>query len=105
MPTARGRDRYLLPLVVLGLGLLACAIVLLFLGRHLVLSADEWTFARERRGFDAGAFLDPHNGHLVLVPALIFKALYATVGLAELWPYRLALIVFHLAIVALIYVL
>jgi hypothetical protein len=82
----------------------AAAVVLLVVGRHFSIFADEWTWAVERRGFDLDAFLRPHNDHFVLVPAIVYKSLFATVGLAHTWPYRLALILFNVACAALMYV-
>ena len=46
-----------------------------------------------------------HNGHFVLVSATIYKLLFLVVGMAHSWPYRFVLILFHLACVALVYVL
>jgi hypothetical protein len=54
-----------------------------------------------RRGVDA--YLEPHNEHLVLIPAALYKALFATVGLEPYWPYRLMVIGAHLASVALLF--
>jgi hypothetical protein len=49
-------------------------------------------------------FLRAHNEHFSLVPILIFKLLFATVGLDSYWVYRSLLLLAHLAVVALLFV-
>jgi hypothetical protein len=90
---------------VLAVGLLLCGAILMVVGRHLSFFADEWAFALNRRGWNADALLSSHNGHLVLVPALIYKILFVLVGFTHSWPYRLTLILFHAACVVFIYLL
>jgi len=91
------------PAVPLAAGLLLCGVGLMVLSRHLSFYADEWEFIINRRGWNPGAFLRPHNEHLMLVPIAIFKMLFVTVGLRHSWPYRLVLIAVHLLCVGLIY--
>jgi hypothetical protein len=64
---------------------------------------DEWNFVMNRRDWDVDTFLRPHNEHFSLVPVLVFKLLFATVGLDSYGVYRLLLIVAHLAVVALLF--
>jgi hypothetical protein len=64
---------------------------------------DEWNFVMNRRDWDVDTFLRPHAEHFSLVPVLIFKVLFATVGLDSYWVYRLFLIVVHLAVVGLLF--
>jgi hypothetical protein len=99
----RARDRR--PLAILVLALIVCGAFLLVVGRHLSFFADEWTFALDRRAWNFDALLSAHNGHLVLVPALIYKLLFELVGFAHSWPYRLILFLFHAACVLFIYLL
>jgi hypothetical protein len=90
---------------VLAVGLLLCGVVLLYVGRHLSFFADEWSFALDRRGWNVDSLLADHNGHLVLVPAFIYKVLFEVVGFAHSWPYRFTLFLFHAASVVCIYLL
>jgi hypothetical protein len=64
---------------------------------------DEWNFVMNRRDWNVDTFLRPHNEHFSLVPVLIFKLLFVTVGLDSYWVYRLLLIVAHLTVVALLF--
>lgn len=80
-------------------------VLLLYTGRHLTFFYDEWTFVFTRRGGGLHTFLDPHNGHLVLFPVIVYKALLATVGLRHYFPYQLVSVTLHLLCCSLLYVL
>jgi hypothetical protein len=90
--------------VVLTVLLLAAAAFLYRETRGTTLWFDEWEWALDRRGSDLDTFLEPHNGHLSLVPVAIYKLLFATAGLGDYRPYRALAIVGHLACVALVFV-
>jgi hypothetical protein len=81
-----------------GVALLA-TIPLLYLGRRLNFFGDEWTFIFVRRGATnwsgAQLFFAPHNEHWVTLPVLIYRALFATVGLRSYWPYLAVLELLH----------
>jgi hypothetical protein len=81
------------------------AIVLLYAGRHLTFFYDEWTFIQTRRGGGLHTYLDPHNGHLSLIPVLVYKALFKLVGLRHYTPYRVVGVVVQLICASLLYVL
>jgi hypothetical protein len=66
---------------------------------------DEWNFVMNRRDWDAETFLRPHNEHLSLLPVLIFKLLFVTVGLDSYGAYRALLLLLHVACVVLVYLL
>jgi hypothetical protein len=83
----------------------AAAILIYLEGRRLSFFYDEWNFILERRGNDLDAFLAPHNAHLNLLPILVYRALFATVGLDHYGPYRLAVIALHLVCAGLFFVL
>ena len=46
----------------------------------------------------------PHNEHLSLVPVLVFKALFSTVGIDSYVPYRVAGLALHCGVVVLLFV-
>jgi hypothetical protein len=64
---------------------------------------DEWEFVMDRQPWRWDILLTPYNGHLSLLPVLVYKVLFATVGLGPYWVYRVVLIVFHLLCVGLIF--
>lgn len=91
--------------IVLGVLLAAGALLILVAGRHLTFFYDEWGFILQRRGGGLGTFLDPHNGHLVLFPVLVYKVLFGIVGLRHYTPYRLVAVALHVVACAELYVL
>ena len=95
-PRAGLRRRIEASSVALLVVLAAGGVFLLYAGRHLSFFYDEWTFILERRGGGLSTYLDPHVGHLVLFPVIVYKLLFATVGLRHYAPYRVVGIALHL---------
>lgn len=91
--------------VALALLLAAAGVLLLYAGRHLTFYYDEWSFVVTRRVGGLHTYLDPHNGHFSLFPVLVYKLLFAIVGLRHYWPYRLIAVALHLLCAALLYVI
>jgi hypothetical protein len=83
--------------------LAAAAVLLVSLTRDTTLWRDEWTWALYRRGNTAGTFLEPHYGHLSLVPIALYRLLFATAGLDHYLPYRLLVIGAHLGCATLVF--
>jgi hypothetical protein len=105
---AAARRRLRRPQVVtaaLGGLMLGVAVVVLVVGRDTTFFFDEWNFILDRRGHGADVFLDGHNGHLSLLPVLVYKGLLETVGLDHYWLYRSLLVVLHLASGGLVFAL
>ncbi len=92
------------PRLVLALALLTAGLFLFLNGHGQTFWYDEWAFVLGRRGSDLGTFLDPHNGHLSLLPILAYKALLSVAGMDHYWPFRLVVVALHLLCVGLIYV-
>lgn len=80
------------------------AAMLLFLQSHLTFFVDEWDLLLHRRGFSADAILRPHNEHIVVAPALIYKALQATLGMDSPAPYQALAIATFVASAVLLFV-
>jgi hypothetical protein len=103
-----GRDRGagLAPVARAAFGVLLVGAAALFLSftRTTAPFSDEWLWALQRRGDSAATFLSPYNGHLSLVPVSIYKALWATVGLASYVPYRVMITALVLVCATLVFV-
>ncbi len=84
MPALR---RLATPPVLLGGFAAASAALLLALQSRLTFFIDDWDLLLSRRGFNAHAFLDPHNEHIIIAPTAIYKAIQATLGMDSLLPY------------------
>lgn len=79
------------------------SVAILWSGRGSSFFSDEWEFVVARRGWTLDTFLMPHGEHIVVLPVLVYKILFATVGLHAYWPYRCVLLLVHLACVWLIF--
>jgi hypothetical protein len=94
--------------IIAGLGFVALLALagawLMYETRGTTLWFDEWLWALEYRDTSLSGFLAPHNGHPTLIPVLIYRALFALVGIDHSAPYRAVGIAGHLACVAVLYV-
>ena len=89
-------------LVALAAGLAAIP-VWIYLARDRTFAVDEWDFVESRWLGGLDAVLERHNEHIVVIPALIYRALFETVGIDQGWPYRLVVLAMHLACAALLF--
>ncbi len=94
-----------LPAVALAAAMVFASVVLYRQGLGLTFFYDEWNFVMNRRDWTVGTFLEPHNEHLVLVPVILFKALFLAVGLDDYWAYRVVVLGLHLVCVVLVFAL
>jgi hypothetical protein len=62
---------------------------------------DEFAFAFKRSLAAPASWFEPHWGHLVALPAVLYQALYELIGLHHYWPYQWLVIGAHLAVVVL----
>jgi hypothetical protein len=76
------------PVVLLAAGVAASVVLLLVYGSGLTFFQDEWTFLLHRRGFNADAFLLPHNEHITVIPVAVYKLLLALFGMESAAPFR-----------------
>ena len=79
------------------------AAAILWAGRGTTFFSDEWEFVVVRRGWTLDTFFGPHGEHVVVLPVVLYKTLFETVGLNAYWPYRCVLLLVHLACVWLVF--
>jgi hypothetical protein len=91
--------------LVLALAFAIAAILILAWGRGQTFINDEWNYLVTVRGFAPETLLHPQNGHLLLVPLLLYKALFATAGAESHLPYQLTTVVLHLIVASLFFCL
>lgn len=97
---ATQRDRWFSGLVAV---CLASLFVLLWIGRNQWFFADEWAFLVDRDLSDPGSLLEPHNGHWVTVPVLLYRVNFHLFGLNTYLPYQLPVVLAHLGTILLLY--
>lgn len=91
--------------IVLALSFALAAILILAWGPGQTFINDEWNYLVVYRGWGLETLLAPQNGHLVVLPRLIYKAMYATVGTESHVPYQAVTVVFHLITAAFFFLL
>lgn len=74
----------------------------LHLGRGYWFFSDEWDQLANRSATDLGSLLAPHNDHLQLIPTLVYRTLYSTVGLESYLPYQLPVLILFLTSAAML---
>ena len=64
------------------LGAAACAsfLLVLWLTRGITFHTDDFLFFVANRGFNLKVLIAPHNGHLMLIPRLIYAIGLKTAG-------------------------
>lgn len=90
---------------VLALAYATAAILILTWGEGQTFVNDEWNYLVNVRGFSLETLLHPQNGHLIMVPLLLYKALFATVGIDSHVPYQVTTVVLHLTVATLFFAL
>ncbi|HEU4943725.1 MAG TPA: hypothetical protein VFT10_01040 [Solirubrobacterales bacterium] len=86
--------------VVLGLAFAVAAVLILAWGTGQTFINDEWNYLVVYRGFALETLFAPQNGHLVVLPRLIYKGMFATVGASSHFPYQVMTVVLHLIVAA-----
>jgi len=89
--------------IALAVAMVVASIAVLRVGRDTGFWFDEWNFVLLRRGWDAATLLNPHNEHLSVLPVLIYKLAFETVGLGHYLPYRLIALALHLTCAGLLF--
>ena len=90
---------------VLGFAFISAAAMILVWGRGQTFISDEWSYLVVARGWSIETLFTPQNGHLILIPRLIYKGLFATVGADSHLPYQLVAIALHFTVSLLFFLL
>jgi hypothetical protein len=90
--------------ILLGVAMAASGALLIAWHSDITFLVDDWAVLLHRRGFNADAFLDPHARHLILGPAVVYKAAQATFGMEDRLAYAVPAIAAFLASVGLLFV-
>jgi hypothetical protein len=75
--------------LTLGCAIVASAILLLYLSRGLTPLVDQWGYVYAYRSWSLETLLTPHNGHLMALSILLYKAMFSVFGLESQLPYQL----------------
>lgn len=92
------------PYLLLAAAIALSLVALLSLSSGLTFFQDTWAYLMRRREFSAGAFLDPHNEHLVAIPVAIEKLLVELFGMSSALPEYIVLDLMLVATALLLFV-
>lgn len=93
-----------LPVLLLGVAVLAAGALYVALDSQLTFVADDWGMLLRRQSWELGTFLDPYEEHFILGPALAFKLLQELFGMGSALPYFLFSIGLYLLSAVLLFV-
>jgi hypothetical protein len=82
----------------------AFPLILFRLGSPRWFFQDEWDFLVTRRASSLHDLLRPHNEHWSTLPVLVYRGLYAILGLHSYYPYQAVVVALHLTAVVLVWV-
>jgi len=92
------------PVLLLGVALVAAAAVLTKAQWDVTFFQDTWAFLLYRQDFSLDAFLEPHNEHIVVIPVAITKLLLEVFGMTSNTPEQVAMGLTLLAAATLLFV-
>jgi len=68
------------------------------MGRGTGFFFDEWNFLTYRRGLAFDTILQPHNGHLSVIPNVVYSVFGSVFGIDSYAPFRLLALLVHLLV-------
>jgi hypothetical protein len=89
--------------VALGLAILASGLLLYHLTRGSSFWGDDWVWVTTRRANTVHNFLAPYDGHLSVLPLVIYRLMFAVFGIDSYAPYRVLVIGLSLAVGLLVF--
>jgi hypothetical protein len=84
---------------------LAAVLILVWGGRDQSFVNDEWNYLVVFRGWGFENLITPQNGHLIVFPLMLYKALFGTVGTTSHVPYHATTVVLHLIVASVFFAL
>lgn len=90
---------------VLAIAYVVAAAVILYWSRGQSFVNDEWNYLVVFRGWGFENLITPQNGHLIVFPLMLYKALFGTVGASSHFPYQLTTVVLHLIVATIFFAL
>ncbi len=89
--------------IVVGIAAVAASLLILRVGRDTTWFFDDWSWILTRRTGSLDDFLANHNGHLNLVPVVVYKILWAVFGLTSYTAFRVTAVVVHVGACLLVF--
>jgi hypothetical protein len=93
------------PLLLLGAAIGVSTVLLLYLGRDQTPVVDEWAYIYAYQSWSLESLLTPHGGHLILLPIILYKAMFETFGIESQLPYQLVNLALSASVAVLLFAL
>jgi hypothetical protein len=93
------------PILLLAAAIAVSTLLLLHLGRGQTLVVDQWGYLSAYRSWSPGSLFTPHNGHLIVLPLLVYKAMFAAFGIGSQLPYQLVTLALSATVAVLLFAL
>jgi hypothetical protein len=84
--------------VALGLAVVASGLLLYHLTRGSSFWGDDWAWITTRRANTVNNFLSPYDGHLSVLPLVLYRVMFAVFGIDSYAPYRALVIILSLVV-------
>lgn len=85
--------------------IIAATALLLYLGRGQTPVVDQWAYIYAYQSWSLQSLLTPHSGHLIVLPLVIYKAMFEAFGIESQLPYQLLNLVLSAAVAAMLFAL
>ena len=93
------------PILLLGAAIAISSLLLLYLGRGQTPVVDQWAYIYAYMPWTVESLLTPHSGHLVILPVLVYKAMFELFGIESQVPYQLLNLALSATVAALLFAL
>ena len=91
-------------LVLIG-AIVASTALLLYLGRGQTPVVDQWAYIYAYQSWSLESLLTPHSGHLIVLPLVVYKAMFEAFGIESQLPYQLLNLALSAAVAAMLFAL
>jgi hypothetical protein len=83
----------------------ASTALLLYLGRGQTPVVDQWAYIYAYQSWSLESLLTPHSGHLIVLPLVVYKAMFEAFGIESQLPYQLLNLALSAAVAAMLFAL
>ncbi|HEX3609806.1 MAG TPA: hypothetical protein VHU14_09105 [Solirubrobacterales bacterium] len=93
------------PILTLGAAIVVSTLLILYLGRGQTPLVDQWAYIYAYRSWAPNSLATPHSGHLIILPLLVYKAMFSAFGLESQLPYQLVNLALSATVAVLLFAL
>jgi hypothetical protein len=93
------------PILLLGAAIAISSLLLLYLGRGQTPVVDQWAYIYAYMPWTVESLLTPHSGHLIVLPLVVYKAMFELFGIESQIPYQMLNLALSATVAALLFAL